>query len=610
MRPGRITRFVAITRQIQTEAVKPSPVYAGWMSHVSQRCVRALAVAPRSSRLLAATWGGVLAWRRKEDSFYRRYSSEHGLAGNAVSGLALDAEGRVWAGHDEGGLSCLAGDGWHALDELAEEPIRCVCPDGGSGVYVATSRAVYRVPWVVPNAAPLAEGHDGAVEADALLADGDDVLLGNAWGLFRLRAGHEPEPIEPGTISSCVALARDSQGVIWVATPHEVYRWRRPRLEGPLGPPAGEGPVRILGLAAGRNLVWIATTSGLARVANSRWQSLPWRGPAPAPAVHAVAASGDDGFLWVGTDQRLAVVWLEGQEAVWDTNLLPPHPEDALNNLGRCAAGPTADGSVVVGTAGGLVTFRPDGTWRLDAGVGDVRGLYGGGARQREPDTVYLLAWPRGFGRRTGSGAVQFYSPQPDGIPLVVALGQDGYPYALTTRAFWRLRSDGPERVAEGFDGAVRHLAQTPDGAWWVGTTRGVWGCSPARCLEPTGEQSGPTEAEVTDLVVLGDTLWAATTDGLWARDGSGWQPHDVEGSKERGAVRTVAPAADPRILWLAAEDRLLRYDPAGRRVLATYTPRSSGLGSARITALREGGGVLWVVTSCGTYRLLLEQGS
>jgi ligand-binding sensor domain-containing protein len=260
-----------------------------------------------------------------------------------------------------------------------------------------------------------------------------------------------------------------------------------------------------------------------------------------------------------------------------------------------------------VGTAGGLVAYRPDGTWQLDPTPGDVRGLCGGGPAQQEPGTLYLLAWPDGFARRAGAGPLQFYAPQPDGIPLALALGREGSPHALTTRGLWRLGPGRPERVVDGSDAAGCRLAQSPDGAWWLGTPHGLLRAGPGGRWEPVGEQGGPPPAEVTDLGVIGGTLWVATTAGLWARGSSVWQRHLAEGAAGDAVFRAVA-AADPGSLWLALEDRIVRYEPAGRGVLAEHLPGDSGLGSVRVRALRQGAGALWVVTECGVSRLTLQE--
>jgi ligand-binding sensor domain-containing protein len=467
-------------------------------------------------------------------------------------------------------------------------------------VLAATTAGVYRVPGQGATA-PLVRDHDGAAGAVALLTEGDGALLANASGLFRVRPGSKPVPVEPRTLTACTGLARDGRGDVWVATPQEVYRLRDSRLEGPFAPAAGAPVGRVCGLAAGKETVWVWAASGLACIADGRWRPVPWpRGGKGEPlpqAVRAVACGGDDDFLWVGTDRRLALVWLEGRDAFWDADLLPAHPEDGLNNLGRCAAGPGADGTVWVGTAGGLVAFRPDGTWQLDAAAGDVRALCPG------PGALHLLTWPRGSGQLTAAGAVQFDARPPAGVPLALAPGRDGVPHLLTTRALWRLGPGEPAAVADGGDPGAGPLAQGADGTWWLGTPRGVQRRTPAGRWEAAGEQPGPAQAEATGFAVVGDTLWAATTAGLWAHDGGGWRRH-LPGEE---VVRAVAPAGGAGALWVAGEARLVRYAPATGQVTASYTPADTGLGSARVVALCEAAGALWVVTQCGVGRLKLE---
>src|SRR5947207_16028198 len=88
---GRITRYAEdrsrIARFTEIAVQKPEPAHRGWENFVSQRSVRVIAVAPRSSALWLATWGGVLEWQRKDQDLCRRHAAEHGLAGNAVSCL-------------------------------------------------------------------------------------------------------------------------------------------------------------------------------------------------------------------------------------------------------------------------------------------------------------------------------------------------------------------------------------------------------------------------------------------------------------------------------------------------------------------------------------------
>jgi ligand-binding sensor domain-containing protein len=141
-----------------------------------------------------------------------------------------------------------------------------------------------------------------------------------------------------------------------------------------------------------------------------------------------------------------------------------------------------------------------------------------------------------------------------------------------------------------------------PDGRWWLGTPRGVLRLDAPGRWALDGEQPGPLEGSVAGLAVVGRTLWVGTAGGLWARGADGWQPH-APGPPERPGVRAVAAAGEAGDLWVACEDRLVRYVPAARAVRAAYTPQNSGLGSTRVEGLAESGGVLWVATRAGITR-------
>ena len=559
MSRGLITTFVPphVTAHVEAAAVEPEPAFPGWTTFAAQRSIRGIAVAPGSGTLWLATWGGVIAWNRREKPVYRRYGSEHGLVGNGTACIGVDPSGRAWAGCDEGGLCYFDGGRWRVYEHLQEESIRVVCGAADGGVWAATASMVYRVPGPGLPSTPVAPpGHDGAVEALALLPDGDGLLLGNNWGLFRLHAGAEPEPVVPGTIASCTALARDGHGRVWAGVPEAVYRWEGGALAGPFGPgPEGQGG-RVIGLAATRSRVWVLTAGGLAHVTHDRWEAVP--GPpadAESVALRAIAPGPDDAYAWVGTDRLLMGVWSPRRgETRWDPEFLPAHEKDGLNNLARCAAAIGSDGRVAVGTAGGLLTCDREGGCRLETHAGDIRALCSIGN-----GTLWVLAWPRGVERLTGGGRVVFRPPQPPGLPLAMGVGQDGSPYVVTGRALWRLEAGEPVEVAGTPPAPACCLAQASDGIWWVGTMQGIYRLAGAG-WELAGQQPGPLQAEVHALAVIDGTLWAATAAGLWAWHGPEvWYPHVLASPGEGRRVRALAPAGCFGDLWLARDDGVAR---------------------------------------------------
>lgn len=607
MSDGRITRYVEprITGFLEAEVLEPKPLHEGWDNYVSQRSVRAIAIAPRSGHMWLATWGGVLCWKRKEEFLYRRYSSEHGLASNAVACLCLDREEHPWVGHVEGGLSYFDGQRWQVYEYLHTVPICAVASaDLGGGIWAAGEDRVYRIKG--PGQEPKEEGekHEGAATAQALLDNGETVLLGNAWGLFHLQIGRNPERIAPEVIPACTALTKDINGAVWAGTPHGIFRLGNGAPEGPFAPDDASQVGHVLGLAAGRKRIWVLTTTDLAWIEEGEWTWATWHEQEQAPpTLRAIAATSDDTYVWLGTDRLLAGVRSTRSETEWDLDLLPPHAEDALNNLGRCVTLQPSNGRVWIGTAKGLIRFGPGDDWAVhNIPEDDIRDL---SASTIKEDDLWVLTWPHGVLRLNALG--QLFSQQLSGLPLALAVGQDGYTYVATGQGLWKLGADDTEEVSSNMPApSVSCLAQTPDEKWWLGTTQGVWQQITGG-WQLAGEQPGPAQAGVYTLSVINDTLWAATGAGLWARRDDTWALYGLGVENTPFSVRALAASSDDALLWLAREEDVVHYNTSTRAIDATYTSAKSGLASRRVTALIENEGFLWIVTQAGTSRLKLN---
>lgn len=611
MSKGRITHYIERHPHITThiEAEVPQAVHSGWSNFVSQRSVRAMAIAPRSRLLWLATWGGIISWNRREELLYRRFSSEHGLAGNSAACICVDQMERPWVGHVEGGLSYFDGQRWQVYDHLQLETLRAV--NGGAnlgGIWAATRDAVYHIPSEDEPPVLVASSNRMAVaEALALLDVGDRLLLGNSWGLFSLGIDRDPIPLAQGTIKTCTALTRDREGSVWVGTPEEVYRLDGDVPVGPIIPESAETSGRVLQLAASWDRIWVLTTTGLAQIMESSWLPLNEL-PEQHPTLYAIAADLDETSLWVGTDRLLACVQTHRQSApLWKEDWLPLQPVDMVNNLGRCILQQKLDGRVWVGTAGGLLAFSPDDSWKLYDESGDIRalGLSGRETSSEVQRTLWALAWPHGIRRWIGSGLVDSHDHQPANLITAFTLGQDGSPYFLAGHALWRISDNGLEEVTRSIPSEARCLVQTPDEQWWLGTARGVYRLVSGK-WELAGDQPGPLQAGIRALAVAHGYLWAATETGLWQRRHEQWERYDILPDDKLCDVRALAPARDDGALWLAREDSVARYDPAIRKLSLEYTRANSGLASCRVTALAEIGGTLWIVTQGGISRLKL----
>lgn len=607
MSQGRITRYVERHHFITThiEAETPQAVYPGWTNFTSQRAVRAIAVAPRSRVLWLVTWGGVISWKQQGGQPFRRYSSEHGLAGNSAACICIDSKERPWVGHIEGGLSYFNGQHWQVYEDLQSDRLRILCRAAdSSGIWAATRDAVYLIPKEDEPPLSIPSMDRKAVsEAQALLDLGDKLLLGNSWGLFALKRDSEPVQVLKGTLQTCTALTLDRNGCVWIGTPEGVYRLDNGIPSGPILPEETEAGAYVLQLTASWDRIWALTTTGLAQIVDDRW--LPLTAPFERPsALYSIASYPEGTQLWVGTDRLLASVQAHGRaEPVWNEEWLPLQTADKLNNLGHCIAQQKFDGRIWIGTAGGLVAFSADDSWTLYDESSNIRtlGLSGLDAQKM----LWILAWPHGIHSWASSGLLVPCNHQPTGQTTDFHVGRDGNLYILAGHSLWRL-SGGELQVITRFvpDGA-RSLVETPDERWWLGTTRGVYQLTSGG-WELVGDQPGPLQSGVRALVVAHGYLWASTETGLWKRHHEQWTRYDVAPNEDLSDVRTLAPAGGDGALWLAREDRITRYDPATRKQSEQFTCRNSGLGSCRVTALAEIEDTLWIVTQSGISRFKL----
>src|SRR5947209_2197951 len=89
----RLTRQLNQLRYTSHKRFSPAePPHPKWISYASQQHVRDIDVDNHQGRIWLATWGGVLCWIPEADICVR-YTSEHGLAGNATRAIVVDLAG-------------------------------------------------------------------------------------------------------------------------------------------------------------------------------------------------------------------------------------------------------------------------------------------------------------------------------------------------------------------------------------------------------------------------------------------------------------------------------------------------------------------------------------
>jgi ligand-binding sensor domain-containing protein len=577
---------------VNRQVLEPESIYPGWMNLISQRSIRAIAIAPKSRHMWLATWGGVLSWRQREENTYYRYSSEHGLLGNGVSAIGVDDDERPWVCHHEGGLGYFETNRWHVYSEHQDEIFRLICRQPDGGIWAATNSRIYSIPGPRQPSVPVLVNNGKLQYPLALLEDGNDLLIGTGPGLFRLLKTGELETIEPERIKSCESLARDARGRIWIASGKQVYSLSDGEVNLVTAYDGSAGYVRQL--SAGCDVVWLLTTEGIG-IIDGEWKLLSYHSE-QTPRPKTIAVSSADRYLWVGTDSLLSLLIHQDTDVgTWHHSELPSHPEDELNNLARCIAASEESATIWLGNAAGLVSFRSNDQWSIDKAKGDVRDLCV--TATADGEVLWLLRWPSGF-------LAQGYAyEQPPGVPIALAKGVDGNAYGLTTRGLWRL-GKSVVSIAGELHLRVRCLSQTNDGNWWAGSSEGVYVYRKGTWTA-ANEQPGPGLSEVFALLAQGDQLWVATASGLWRRNGNGWESHN---DLQPRIVSALAIAGDGTSLWLAEEGKVVCYSPTTKTCDKSYSPEGDGVASKRVTALAEINGQLWIATEAGVSKLELNE--
>lgn len=579
---------------------------SAWVSFASQKHIRDLAVDLVRRHIWIATWGGVLCWS-PETAMCVRYTSEHGLLGNATRCVAVDEQGFVWAGGQDGGLCVLqpeAGTAWRAHPGMRSWIVRSMISKPEGGLYLGIQRNDMRQFAVGRLEAPpddrlrlIVQEGLASREVEALVVDGNkDLWLGNAWGLYLVRRDTTPEEFYINGAQAC-ALARGGEG-LWIGTSRGVYRFH---IESRLFNQEPDWPQeRVVKMAEDpvTGALWVITTREVGRIINNTWQ--PVR-QSPLDRLNVVVAAtiatqvddSDDPVV------RGARVWVGGAGGLYDVELdeykldLPPDPEDALSNYVQCLC---LDNSTVwLGTARGLYKF--DGQFWHDTcgvkGLRDVRsllvntavkrvliGTWQQGLRCLEPETCLdktLLTLP-----------VVSLAASPDGKLWAATL--DAICYSDEDQEKWFPLSDPvAPHIGQAMIQVIHHQQAILDDnqtipILWVGTSRGLFRYRPNAALwDWTAGALEYSDIKCLAVNPITNRLWVGTDSGLFVE--LGWQ------LCRKGEVRALAfgPEGD---LWLGTATGLECWRaPVNEQTFLAepamnLTILNSGLAANLVTAL------------------------
>jgi diguanylate cyclase (GGDEF)-like protein len=548
-------------------------------------------------------WFGSYAGLSRYDGHgVRTYTTADGLAANAVTELAEDRQGRLWAATRGGHVCVLEGAAFRCLAMAASSgaEVSDLEADRDGGLWVATSQGLILVAgratlrfttaeglpsdaclrvlqdqqgtlWVGTTAGlarrdgdrfvAVLPGRLGGRRAQPLAATGDGLVVGVEGELFRLR-GETLRPIPlPGSERPVFTdAAVDGEGALWVASKDGAF-WLAGGLALHVTPELGlptESLHRVLVDREGE--VWFGSDMGAAKLVPSPFQAFTANDGLPSSVVHSLA-EGPRGELWVGTHGGIAV---RGEGRMRRFGVPAGGFEGHVFGLAPAPGG----AGMLIGTDAGLVLW--DGGVRRVYRVAD--GLPGEriGCLLADPAGGVWIGTEAGLARLEG-GRIRTFPEQPSlHGSFIVSLGLDG------RGRLWIGLISGGVLVFDGrsvtrlgareglTDQAIWSLARDGEGRMWLGSN----GDGAFRVDGEKIERFAPRQGLIDGFVwqVLCDragSVWLYTGQGLDRFDGARFRHYgrgdglvDLEGSA--GAALESADGD----LWFGTSSGLMRFVP------------------------------------------------
>ncbi len=570
-----------------------------------QNTVHAIAL-DRDGLLWVGTQDGAAYWDGRS---WTTVSLPTRLQSNFVRALLADRDGSLWFGTQAAGLCRLSGSTWSVMtSELPALRVNAVAegraPDGSPVIWVAT--------------------HDRGVAR----------LRHGTWTVFDTSAG-----LPANTVWGLLATT-DEAGVplLWAATEGGLARLRegdsRFQVEPGL-PSVSTNSLLETGVGAASRTLWVGTYgAGVCRRRGEAWQCFDVARGLPSNYVTSLAADAGASSawaVWVGTDGGGLAKISDGGITVVDTR----HglPSNAVYSLLATTAEQGTNG-LWVGTRNGGLALLKEGKWRQFSPVKERPFLPVTAILESRDEQGQPVIW---FGT-DGGGVVRFHGTSsqvfhrsngalPDDTVQCLLETQD----ARGRRVLWvGTRHGGLARLAGGrwttFDASSGALpgnmvqalfeSRAEDGSrsLWVGTRTGLarfteqgWQSfgrddglpgESVLCFAPAG--SGPSRG----------AFWVGTSGGLARWTGEAFEPLAVDAllNPTVQCLLETADASSRRFLWIGTDGggvtRLELSDPAQPPLTLTDETNPPLPNNTIYHIVPDGNGRLYLVTNGGVARI------
>ncbi len=383
----------------------------------------------RDGALWIGTEGGGIA--RLYHGQFRDWTTREGLSNDFVRSIAEDAEGRIWAGTDNG-LLRLEGDRFLRIDGTENLPplaVHAIYLDHAGNLWAGGSRLIRFNGTTVTEFKMRGEASQNRVKSIVQTQDGT-IWVGTVSGLNRMAPGGRDFDRLPGIAGTVRVLRQTPEGTLWIGTIGQgAYKYSAGHLTQIAAPASLPSNTVLNFFEDSEKNFWIGTQSGMLRLTQAQVSVVPL--PKANDSDFGTVYQDRDGSFWIGSTLLFRM-----KDGVLTPQVLPGIKSVHVRNVYR-----DRSGALWVGTDGdGVYRIADDRTMHLTAHDGLSNNFVR--AMTQDRDGSMWIAADEGLNHILWEST---------GLRIVSYRMQDGLAYFST-----------------------RSLEEDHNGDLWIGTDRGV----------------------------------------------------------------------------------------------------------------------------------------